>query len=81
MRKRIGRFSISREFVDKNPEVVLAIMGRVIVVRCEMMYQHDELEYIALSPYFDELPPGMITPKYEVVISKDGACIGFKRSE
>lgn len=80
MKKRIGRFVMSRELVERNPETARAIMGRCIVVRCEMMYHIDTLEYVALSPDFDELPQGMIVPEYEVIIFEDGQRIEFKRS-
>ena len=80
MNKRIGRFAMSRELVERDPETARAVMGRCIVVRCEMMYHMDALEYVALSPDFDELPQGMIAPEYDVIISDGGKRIEFKRS-
>jgi hypothetical protein len=80
MDKRIGRFALRLELVERDQETARAIMGRCIVVRCEMMYQHDTLEYIALSPDFDEVPQGMITPEYDVIISEGGKRIEFKRA-
>lgn len=80
MDKRIGRFAMSRQIVERDPKTARAIMGRCIVVRCEMMYAHDTLEYVALSPDFDEVPNGVITPEYDVIISEGGKRIEFKRS-
>jgi hypothetical protein len=80
MNKRIGRFAISRQLAERDPETARAVMGRCIVVRCEMMYAHDTLEYMALSPDFDEVPQGQIVPEYDVIISDGGKCIEFKRS-
>jgi hypothetical protein len=80
MDKRIGRFALSRQLVERDPETARAVMGRVIVVRCEMMYPTDTLEYMALSPDFDDVPQGMIVPEYEVHISEGGSRIEFKRS-
>lgn len=80
MDRRIGRFAIRRELVERDPETARAIMGRCIVVRCEMMYSHDTLEYMALSPDFDEVPQGAIAPEYDVIISDGGKIIEFKRS-
>ena len=71
---------MSRQLVERDPETARAVMGRVIVVRCEMMYHTDTLEYMALSPDFDDVPQGMIAPEYEVHISDGGARIEFKRS-
>jgi hypothetical protein len=78
MDKRIGRFEMSRELIERDPETARAIMGRCIVVRCEMMYEHDTLEYVALSPDFDEVQQGMIAPEYDVIISEGGNRIEFK---
>lgn len=80
MNKRIGRFAMSRHLVERDPETARAVMGRCIVVRCEMIYEHDTLEYVALSPDFDEVPHGMIVPEYVVIISDGGKNIEFMRS-
>ena len=80
MNQRIGRFAMSRQLLERDPETSRAVMGRCIVVRCEMMYAHDTLEYMALSPDFDEVPQGAIVPEYKVIISDSGKCIEFKRS-
>lgn len=81
MKDRIGRFKISREMVECYPETALAVMGRCIVVKCEMSYELDYgeyFEYKALSPYFDEVEEGGFIPEYDVVIN--GESIEFKRS-
>jgi hypothetical protein len=79
-KRRIGRFAMSLELVERDPDTARAIMGRCIVVRCEMMYEHQTLKYIALSPDFDEVPYGEITPEYRVIISDGGKRIEFERS-
>lgn len=79
-RNRVGRFALSRDIVHHDPDTARAIMGRCIIVKCEMMYVRDGFEYIALSPDFDEVPEGEITPDYDVVISEGGQRIEFKRS-
>ena len=80
MDRRIGRFAMSAQLVKRDPETARAVMGRCIVVRCEMMFEHDTLEYIALSPDFDEVPQGNIAPEYDVIISDGGKSIEFKRA-
>ena len=79
MNRRIGRFAMSRQLVERDPETARAVMGRVIVVRCEMMYETDTLEYMALSPDFDEVPQNEIAPAYDVMISDGGGRIEFKQ--
>ena len=78
--RRIGRFALSRLIVERDQETARAIMGRCIVLRCEMMYHMNALEYIAMSPDFDEIEQGMIAPEYDVHISEGGSRIEFKRS-
>lgn len=78
MERRIGRFAMSRQLVEHDPETARAVMGRVIVVRCEMRYHSDTLEYVALSPDFAEVPQNMIAPEYDVLISDGGKRIEFK---
>ena len=78
--RRIGKFAISIELVERDQETARKIMGRCIVVRCEMMYHTNTLEYLAMSPDFDEIEKGMIAPEYEVHISEGGSRIEFKRS-
>lgn len=78
--RRLGRFALSRMTVERDQETARAIMGRCIIVRCEMMYHMNAFEYIAMSPFFDEVTEGMMAPEYEVHISEGGARIEFKRS-
>jgi hypothetical protein len=78
--KRLGRFALSRILIERDPAMARAIMGRCIIVRCEMMYAYDTLEYLALSPSFDAIEHGMRAPEYEVIISESGNRIDFKRS-
>lgn len=76
---RIGRFSISRQMIERDPATVRAVMGRCIIVRCEMLYAFDHLEYMAISPDFYEVEEGSVIPEYAVLISDMGKRIEFKR--
>ncbi len=80
MNRRIGRFAMSRQLVERDEEIARAVMGRCVVVRCEMMYMDNTLEYVAISPDFDVVPEGTVVPEYEVRISEGGSRIEFKRS-
>ena len=79
-RRRLGRFVLSRILIEDYPETLRTIMGRCIILRCEMLYHMDTFEYVALSPDFDEVEQGVFPPDYEVYISEDGMCIEFKRA-
>lgn len=76
---RIGRFGISLTLAEREQELARAIMGKCIIVRCEMMYETNRLEYVAISDEFDEVPQGAMAPEYEVHISEGGARIEFVR--
>ena len=75
--RRIGRFVLNRNFIEANKELAREIMGRCIVVRCEMVYYSDALEYIALSPDFDEIPEHSIAPEYQVICTDNEGNITF----
>ena len=64
--ERIGRFSISRAWVEHDAEAVRAVMGRCVVVRCELALHPERFEYTALSPEFDEVSEGAPIPEYDV---------------
>lgn len=76
--RRLGKFTINSVMIERNPEIVRAVMGRCIIVRCEMLFEIDALEYVAISPFFDVVDRGTLSPEYDVII--DGSDISFKRS-
>jgi hypothetical protein len=81
MDRRIGRFRLDLELIEAFPRTARAIMGRCIVLQCEQVYSRLALEYLAISPYFDEVPPGEAAPRYIVNISENGTCIRFERCD
>lgn len=79
LRDRVGRFSISVEFVRDTPAELLKLLAmmEIIVLRCEHFYHLAEFQYIGLSPYFAERVQGGISPKYAFTFDKseDGSPI------
>jgi hypothetical protein len=65
--KRVGKFALSRAFVESNPDVAMTIMGMCIIVRGETIYYSDMIEYVAISPFFELLDPGKLVPEYSVL--------------
>ena len=61
---RLGKFSIDRDYIDTHPGTVQQILSTVIVVRAEMMWDMDRIEYIGISHSFEALPWGSKTPWY-----------------
>lgn len=78
--KRYGTFSVTQDVVDDHPDVVMAVMGKVIVVRAEYKIATKKIEYEAWSPEFDELDQGAIPPEYDINVDSEGN-VSFERSE
>lgn len=69
---RLGRFSIPVEVIDDEPELVQAIMGAMIVVRAELMWQSKSMCYEAISSEFAPVEPGMEMPFYDIDVNVEG---------
>lgn len=68
--RRVGKFSISRDMIENGPELVKQILGKCVVVRAEMMFDRDAIEYIAFCDEFDEVYLGSRPPSYAIECSK-----------
>jgi hypothetical protein len=62
--RRLGKFSIPMKRVSKFDTTVKRIMGLCIIVRAEVMYDRDAVEYVALSEHFEENPEYVVVPEY-----------------
>ncbi len=72
-KNRIGRLKISQVVIESvNYESLVNILKDFIVVRCEFFYATQELEYTAISKYFEAIGMGCIPPEYTFTISKVG---------
>jgi len=67
---RLGQFDIPRSDILESPELVMAITGRMIIYRAEMMFHKDTMEYIAISDLFEEIEQGQCPPEYVMVVEK-----------
>lgn len=67
---RLGRFEIPREVILDDPEMAIATLLGMIVLRAEMMLHTDAVEYLAISPMFDEVAPGEVPPNYDIIVEK-----------
>ncbi len=72
-KKRTGRFRIYKELISEHPNEIIDMFYKlkIIVVRAEMMYDKDVIEYIGISPFFKEIEPQYITPEYEIITHVD----------
>ena len=68
LKRRQGKFLISKIFLDNHPKEVQKIMSKVIVVKCEYLFHADAFEYHALSEDFEEVEIGYIAPMNNVIV-------------
>ena len=70
IRARRGRWKTATQMIAADPGAALAVMAGVIVTRCELLWDEPHvLDYVGLSPHFEELQPGEATPSYRCVIA------------
>ena len=50
--RRLGKFSITRNVIYDNPELVKRIMGECIIVNATMKWHTDAIHYVAISDHF-----------------------------
>lgn len=62
--KRVGKFKISGRVMQDEPDIVMEVMARCAILRCEHMAYGNYYEYCAISPDFDEVPMGEEIPEY-----------------
>ena len=74
---RRGKFELSPELIESDPDTYRKIMGKCIITRCEYIFFTQSYCYNALCDQFDEIETNLPAPSYEVVIDKE---ILFKRT-
>lgn len=72
--RNLGRFSITRELVDTDPEKVSQVFTllKLVPVRVEMIYP-GKFNYIAISERFPEVEFGKMIPEYTLKITESKA--------
>jgi len=72
----LGRFAIPRHTVRQSFDDVLTLFSDMVVVRAELIYASDAIEYIAIShKYFAEIQEGEAPPIYNFQRRGDGAFV------
>ncbi len=69
--RRFGKFRLKVPFIEKNPDLVRAIMGSMIVLRAECLFTSHAIEYEAHSPEFAVISEMEESPVYDVVFNED----------
>ena len=68
--KKLGRFQVTIDLLETEPENIRKVMSNFLVLRAETFYP-DYIEYLAYSPLFEEIKEGSIAPFYMVNINFD----------
>lgn len=69
--KRLGRFAVPFEFLDRADPFARAIMDNVLVLRAEALYGSREISYVAYSDMFEEVQLGVKIPDYLWTATRD----------
>lgn len=64
---RCGNFILNLRYFHSAPNEVMAIMSKMLIYRCYMMYP-DKLYYSCVSPLFDKSEDGEESPWYKVSV-------------
>lgn len=74
--RQLGRFKIKRCLIDEDPYQIANIFSllQCVVVWANLSRDNDEIEYIGISPRFEEVLHGHVIPEYllRVTTSKAG---------
>lgn len=71
--RRIGKFWIAEEVLRAASPQLFYFFGQMVVVRAEMHYYRDAIEYVACSWLFDPVPESEEPPTYTFTLSTDGS--------
>ena len=71
--KRLGRFLLSAKYIKLYPHKALKLMTAmgVVVVRAEMIFHNDSIEYTAICDKFEEVPASHRVPHYDLGITEN----------
>ena len=65
---QIGSFQISMQIIRNEPGLAYSIMEKLqaLVVRAEVIYHNDMMQYTAISPMFEGIPATISVPDYDL---------------
>lgn len=69
--KRAAKFYINREVIENNPEIVKDLLCEVIIVRAELSYSLNAMEYIGIADFFPIHGQGCEIQEVYIVVHRD----------
>lgn len=61
--KKIGRYSVSIDIIEKNPDIMKKLNSEMIIVEA-LIRPHGSVEYTAICDKFEDMTEGAEIPKY-----------------
>lgn len=77
--RRFGTFLISRKVLESNPEEVMQVFPKCVVLRAELDWANDAIVYTAWSPLFNPVEPNMTPPVYQIRITDTMDAFGKRK--
>lgn len=68
---RVGRFTISLDWIDKEYDLVRRICGECVITRAETLFHPPVVEYVAICDQFDPVSLGQVIPEYEIICHRE----------
>lgn len=65
--RRIGIFKVGRNWIRESPDAVIPLFKGAIVVRAELMFDSDCIEYTLFHPEFSAVGQSQMAPRYEIM--------------
>lgn len=75
--KPLGRFTLPLRWIEDGR--AKDVLRDMIVVRAEMLYHTQAIEYVAMSDWFAPIPEGEVVPVY-VFTMRDDRVVGAERA-
>ena len=63
--KKIGRYSVSIDIIEKNPNIMKKLNSELIIVEA-LIRPHGSVEYTAICDRFDDMTEGEEIPRYSI---------------
>lgn len=71
--RNLGKFFITPELIDEDPEMLARLLfSQIVVVEAHFNYSMMAFEYTGVSKLFKEVPVGVVAPRYNIMFIRDG---------
>ena len=75
---RLGSFKVSLHLVETEPEQVMVMMRSMVVLRAEVSYIAEAIEYHCYSPMFRRVNPGEPLPEYSMSMDSNKTVVAIE---